>query len=1327
MPQKLINIGQSPNDNTGDTIRDAFNSTNTNFTEVFTDVADTQTEVTSLRTDLTTTEGEVTNLRTDLTTAEGEVTNLRTDLTTAESEVTNLKTDLTGAQGGVTNLRTDLTAAEASILSLEDSVSTIENRPENATYASDFGAVGDGVTDDTDALQAALDHAGNLLETNQELGIAGRTQVRLFGGTFKISRTLTIRNATTLIGELRNPPYPNRASEFRNKDNYVMGSEILCSADFVGKEAIYMESDGTGIEDLILDGHFIPSGTNYSQVRAILTNGEKVVARTMKLTINDADDPRINTFGFECIEIPAFRVGANLEFQLNALGGDGNYTFTLAPDSGPLPPGLTLDPNGSGLISGIPTEKGLRFPKFTVTDGTGQEFTKSFTVGVIYDEIKSRDMNPATATVDSSFQLESRWGANDLEWELVGDETPSWASLSTDGLFSVTGTLGPDAGFYDFKIRLVHVFPSVDEEGDPITIRDTLETRHYHFEIRYDNGAIRVYGDHIKPKIDTPFSYTYLANGGYGDYVWSINADRSNGSETAFTNNDKGNLYPITATSPFPGLTLDGSTGTISGTIPASIGTMDDGEGNTVPAPTKKGTNAFYLRCTSNVDPKIFFEGRYLLDAKAFGEDAKQISRSFPTGQKGQPYSFQFKFEEDPNNPIVDYILDNAPTGLSINSDGLITGTPVGSNYVDGIRFTWSSAAKNLSIRGFLSGSGIYSVGRSNIHRIHRTMIAVCDRGIGYDNQTYDSHYSDLYIYNCRVGMDFGPGAAGTTVTDTRIEFIHEDGLKLKTASENDFSNIYFDTCGWSSIRSLDSANNVFTACRSYRSGRLVRGVGVMTNPLANKSYSNHVYLENSHRFTFSGNSFDLGSDDAGDKIYLTDRVSDNLRPYVGFRIKNCKELVIVGNNITGCVENAFEADLGTFGDNTFKGYRISGNTQSDIYMQAVDIKTVKETVYIPNQSFKAWQRDNEFNIPPASGYVKFPVADYWSLNRSGIDVINQPINVSRQTDGLKEFDKYYIKIQKALNTTTAPNSNEQTLMLENKYSKDLKYTSGKGCVFSFWGRSSAETTVQPRLIQDPDFANNDIIFTHLGGKTKLTTKWVRYSFYFLLDPFNNTDLGQYAKLNIQFLMNKFDDVIDVDLAGVQIDFNLQTPFAQKLRADTLEEAIQYAKLKYQKSKNYDQYLPSWAKGVRYDVNGNNYQPGYSTIPSFATSGSSLQSTIIFDPPLPIELENPDNTGPGGGHLKNVKILHPAHLNDRIHANKYAIGGTGDPAAKIIAASPTRVIVSATGSTITPDENYSYHWLYTTYDEDVEAITTGDPAKNTSGGGYAIVPTSTLP
>jgi hypothetical protein len=100
MTQELINIGGQANDGTGDSIREAFDKVNKNFTEVYNMEVDltplenrieqSEVEIGSLKTRVSTSEGNITSLGTRVSTAEGNITNLGTRLTTAEGEIDTL-------------------------------------------------------------------------------------------------------------------------------------------------------------------------------------------------------------------------------------------------------------------------------------------------------------------------------------------------------------------------------------------------------------------------------------------------------------------------------------------------------------------------------------------------------------------------------------------------------------------------------------------------------------------------------------------------------------------------------------------------------------------------------------------------------------------------------------------------------------------------------------------------------------------------------------------------------------------------------------------------------------------------------------------------------------------------------------------------------------------------------------------------------------------------------------------------------------------------------------------------------------------------------------
>ena len=59
MTQQYINIGISPNDGTGDVMRDAFTKTDNNFSELYSTTANLTSNLNLLKTDLNVFEGQI--------------------------------------------------------------------------------------------------------------------------------------------------------------------------------------------------------------------------------------------------------------------------------------------------------------------------------------------------------------------------------------------------------------------------------------------------------------------------------------------------------------------------------------------------------------------------------------------------------------------------------------------------------------------------------------------------------------------------------------------------------------------------------------------------------------------------------------------------------------------------------------------------------------------------------------------------------------------------------------------------------------------------------------------------------------------------------------------------------------------------------------------------------------------------------------------------------------------------------------------------------------------------------------------------------------------
>lgn len=1162
---------------------------------------------------------------------------------------------------------------------------------EKEINASDFGIVGDGVADDTAAIQAALDRAGALLDQGQAQGRAGKSIVHLAGGSYKITSTLTVRNGTTLKGETLAPPYPNRDSGFKSNENLFTGTEIVCDEAFSGEYAIVLEPDNTNLQNIILDGHSIPTGTTYPQIICRTAGGGFVNSSAIPLVISDPNDFRQGVSGITNVEIPFFQNGVYMEYQLAAQGMEAPFTFSLT--NGSFPNGISI--NSDGLISGTPAAiKGKWFPEITVTDSRTnpgpRQKSKVFTVGVIYDEIEDFVANIPTVGSDFSYTFSTRNNKPDIVWRAEG--LPSFMSINeqTGELTAPSSTTSEDVQFWEYTVFLYYRNPNGSgSRGDDIL----LDRKSFKGELRFADDSIRIVGGQaFRVNTTSSNSRTYLGNGGYGSYTWSISSVRTN---TEFP----GNATTTTSTSPFSGLNLNTSTGEISGT------------------PTTTGNNTYYLRATSTVDSDIFFEAQYRIISKVEGTQPRLISRSLPAGSPGVPYSFQWNVENVPNAGAYTYEGVSLPSGLSIDENtGLISGTPVGANYVQGVRVQWSDSVVDCAIRGFQNGAGIISTSASNLHRIKGCIISTCDSGIRSIEQTWDSHFTDLYIHDCRVGFSFGSGTAGCTFTSTRIEFIHEYGITAKTSHENDYSAVYFDTCGFSSVNLIDCHSNVFSGCRFYRSGRVVRGSGTKLFTEADRRYSNHMYLENCKGVTISGCAFNAGSASEGatesNGIFVSDRVNDFIRPFTGIRLKNCTKFTCVGNYIGGAVNNACEADLTRFGENYYTGFNFNDNTQTTNTFLPIDKHIHDQEIVIPNANFQVWQRDESFTLPPKfnGGNDLFPVADFWSVRRGGSTVMDQDINVTKGTDG-PVGDGSYIHITKANNTTNAPGDNFQNLQLESNVIKGLEKTNSRAVILSYYAYSDQTNTVQVFLNQYGNSSYDQFkVYNHSVFDLRLNRKWQRYEHYMEL----TAPVAQYpasalnskgAGLYLEIRMDKWDQQYDVKFTGFQIDFVDKNPFGDALKLKPYEEELAQAQLKYQTSMEPGFYMPSWSGGYRYDNNGANWGEGFIQAYAPSTEPAAMRSVSHFNNPIP----NPGHANTLGGNIPNFKILNPTRLDQRTHVDKYKFTNGVEPRIEYI--TPHHFEVSGRNSSTNPvaNTNPSAHWIYTEYPTDLDS----------DGGGYS--------
>lgn len=171
------------------------------------------------------------DLKTYLVSLIGDLTALtttdKTDVVSAINEVVQLITNLKTNVGDISDLdTTDKSNVVAAINENFDSISDLEAKISNLKIANvkDFGATGDGVTDDTQAIQDAIDYA----DTNKCL-------VYIPNGTYIISSTITIGANMTIVGQNKTGTIIKRADAMTGNTFTVStaGSLKICNIFFL--------------------------------------------------------------------------------------------------------------------------------------------------------------------------------------------------------------------------------------------------------------------------------------------------------------------------------------------------------------------------------------------------------------------------------------------------------------------------------------------------------------------------------------------------------------------------------------------------------------------------------------------------------------------------------------------------------------------------------------------------------------------------------------------------------------------------------------------------------------------------------------------------------------------------------------------------------------------------------------------------------------------------------------------------------------------------------------------------------------------------------------
>jgi hypothetical protein len=357
-----------------------------------------------------------------------------------------------------------------------------------------------------------------------------------------------------------------------------------------------------------------PTATGSSSITFTVTDSASP-ALTAKATISLTVAAAIQPLTITSTGLAGATSNKPYSASLDAAGGTAPYTWSATG----LPAGLTLASNG--IISGTPTATGSSSIAFTVTDAGSPTLTAkttlsiSVTTAILPLTITSTAFAGATANQPYSTSLNASGGTAPYTWSASG--LPTGLSLGSNGLISGTPTA---TGSFSITIN-------VSDAGSPtLTAKATIP-----FTVTAAIQPLIITSTAFAGATATqPYSASLNASGGTAPYTWS-----ASGLPT--------------------GLSL-GSNGVISGT------------------PTVTGSFSIAINVTDSGSPTLTAKATIPLTVTAAIQPLIITSTAFAGATASQPYSASL----NASGGTAPYIWSatGLPTGLSLGSNGVISGTP---------------------------------------------------------------------------------------------------------------------------------------------------------------------------------------------------------------------------------------------------------------------------------------------------------------------------------------------------------------------------------------------------------------------------------------------------------------------------------------------------------------------------------------------------------------------------------------------------------------------------------------------------------------------------
>lgn len=996
------------------------------------------------------------------------------------------------------------------------------------------------------------------------------------GGVIVVNRTINLRGLT--LRGTSQPHYVVRQNGFASSTNTVKGTVIKAiegNVGFQGTEIINMLPDNSNLVSLTVDGDLINKGSISGVNIYAIVNGVRYNPDDNgrghdggRFFVIDKDDPMQFRAEFFTKDLPPIYIqDPQYEEFIHAWPGKYSSTvnsFSFSLSSGTLPPGLSIASNGRlhgtftpSSASDIRTYNFTLAFNYTVDNGTPKSITQEFNIGCVTPYIE--DFEFPTLTEGRSYSIPLRvvnqTGASTYSVKLISD-LPG-ITVSTAGVVSVSPTVG-QAGDYFVEFEVEYIYDSV-----PSGVKTN---RLYTFRVADQTVAPTFVNlDDVKRvwTVGKSRSLPMITEGGTGNLTYSIDLTQT---LAGFENQNPG--YPQLLSpgvwSPGPGISFNSSTGVISG------------------SPTQSNRYTFYLK-VQDENNRVRIEPVILTPEPDPSTAPKFFTRGFPLAVVGQPYSHQIVCNNIGTGIIQALPL---PTGLSISSGGLITGTPVGMSLVHGILWRFSAIMSDVTVRNLHSTSAIASSAnrtiinsnpkQSNLHRLRNFIIKNCRYGLDFA-QVYDSHIHDGYIAGCFVGINLQSGAAAITFRNIRIEFIGKHGVQASVANENQFIACYFDTCGSSAFIAEKCKNLMISNCLFFRSGRLIPGRAVPHSPQANESRSNHIRLSECENYTISDNLTLIGHHAEGvSRPTVRFAGHENFaRPAVSLSEFGSTNGVVTGNNFTGCCHSSFSnggiqfIDKPTNYQNNQFNYKEYGERQYNY--------DDEKSNFLINSDFSINSRQSSYEIVgPTAQATTREICEFWQI-QYGTHAQTVSATVVRNNDKRLPF-RNYLRLQK-LKVPTAVENETQNFVLQNySASTDFRRIAGRTVIISYYARSNIADS--GLLLTALNLTSGDSLqTTELGGASvsfgsnaTMFQKWRRYYSIIHCPPLDKyvVENNFNSFVSVRFFLDDANKDYDLCLSGFKLQLAPDGLVPSSFSKRTFEEELRLAQ-----SRNYMKSLPA--------------------------------------------------------------------------------------------------------------------------------------------------------